>query len=214
MKKDAFKNIAGYFFQGLFYTAPLAITVYVLYLIFEIINDLTISLTEAIFGMRIPGLGFVMVLILITLIGYFGKNLLSERLAKGVNHFLSSIPIVKSIYSPVKDIISAFVGKEKKFTNPALVKMSEKEEVYRVGFVTQKDLSKLELPEEFVAVYFPYSYGFMGELLLVPSKNVKMLNIPSAEALKFAISGGLTEISGKESKNGKEEDNVEEQIFN
>ncbi|RRN76972.1 DUF502 domain-containing protein, partial [Pseudoxanthomonas sp. SGD-10] len=80
---------------------------------------------------------------------------------------------------------------EKKLNEPVLVEMGEG--VKKIGFLTQKDLKVIGLDDE-VAVYFPWSYSFAGELVIVNSSKVKPLNVSSAQAMKFIVSGGVTSI--------------------
>jgi len=87
--------------------------------------------------------------------------------------------------------MNAFVGDKKKFNKPVLVKINEQNSIYRIGFVTQPDLSVLGL-DEMMVVYFPQSYAVAGDHFVVPRKNVQELNIPGPVAMKFIISGGVS----------------------
>ncbi|HEY9123033.1 MAG TPA: DUF502 domain-containing protein, partial [Bacteroidales bacterium] len=97
----------------------------------------------------------------------------------------------------IRDLISAFVGKDKKFNQPVLVKVNKTAELEKIGFLTANDLSALKVKGK-VAVYFPHSYAFSGELFIVPSELVTPLDITPAEAMKFIVSGGVTEINDNE----------------
>ena len=94
----------------------------------------------------------------------------------------------------MKDIFEAFVGQKKKFDKPVLVKMSQTQEIERIGFITQKNLSQIGIEGNKVAVYFPFSYAITGELLIVPAENVSIINASSAEVMRFIVSGGVTQI--------------------
>jgi uncharacterized membrane protein len=87
-------------------------------------------------------------------------------------------------------LLKAFVGKEKKFNQPVLVKVNTVSELEKVGFLTQEDLSNIGIKDK-VAVYFPHSYNFSGEMFIVPSDHVKPLNMAPADAMKFVVSGGV-----------------------
>src|SRR5690606_14648529 len=122
--------------------------------------------------------------------------LITQPLFDLVEEWLMTIPLVSIIYSSIKDLMSAFVGDKKKFNTPILVKLSEG--VYRLGFMTQDDLSVLE-EAGLVAVYFPHSYNFSGNSYLVPRENVRILkNVNSSEVMKFIVSGGVSEIGAFE----------------
>ena len=102
-------------------------------------------------------------------------------------------PLVKLVYSSLNDLFKAFVGKEKKFNKPVLVKVNTISDLEKMGFLTQTDLSKLNIKDK-VTVYFPHSYNFSGEMFIVPVEHVTPLDIPAAEAMKFIVSGGVTEV--------------------
>ncbi len=99
--------------------------------------------------------------------------------------------------------MSAFVGQKKKFNHPVLVKMNESAELYKLGYVTETDLSKLKLKEELIAVYLPHSYNFSGNLYLTPAKSVQELDYHSGDLMKFIVSGGVTSLNDLNS--GKKE---------
>jgi uncharacterized membrane protein len=90
----------------------------------------------------------------------------------------------------VRELLSAFFAKERKFSRPVLVRMSGAFDLEKLGFITQEDLGELGLRDK-VAVYFPHSYNFSGELFIVPRERVRVVDITAQEAMKFIVSGGL-----------------------
>ncbi len=141
--------------------------------------------------MYIPGLGILSVVIIIFIAGVFATLFITEPIYNWINRQIYKVPILRFLYSSVKDITEAFVGEEKKLNEPVLVEMNDG--VKKIGFLTQKDLKIIGLENE-VAVYFPWSYSFAGELVIVNSSQVKPLNVSSAQAMKFIVSGGVTSI--------------------
>jgi uncharacterized membrane protein len=111
--------------------------------------------------------------------------------------FILRIPPINLIYSSLSDLFSAIVGKERKFTRPVLVKIQEHTDLERIGFITEDELEEFGVGDK-VAVYFPFSYAISGELMIVPKKNITKLNIPASVALKFIVSGGITEIGSRQ----------------
>src|SRR5205823_2551377 len=103
-------------------------------------------------------------------------------------------PLMKVIYSSVKDLISAFVGEKKRFNHPVLVTTERNSLIWRIGFITNDNLTNMGLNKDMVAVYIPFSYSFMGELIIVPIENVKPINASGTNMMKFIVSGGVTEI--------------------
>jgi uncharacterized membrane protein len=98
---------------------------------------------------------------------------------------------VKLVYSSIKDLINAFVGERKSFDKPVLVRLSPDDSVRALGFVTREALASLGLPEH-VAVYFPQSYNFAGNLLIVPHDAIQPLSVSSGELMTFIVSGGVS----------------------
>lgn len=191
------KKIFSYFLQGLIYITPLGATVFVIYITFNFINDTANKLFENLFSIQIPGLGILLMVSIITIIGYFGKTLLAKPLIYLINTVLERVPLIKVIYSSTKDFMSAFVGQKKKFTEAVMVKVNKDTDIYKLGFVTQRDLTHLGIKEGYIAVYLPHSYNFSGNLFIVPAGNVTPIQAPSAEIMKFIVSGGITEINKK-----------------
>ncbi|MBT3209536.1 MAG: DUF502 domain-containing protein [Bacteroidetes bacterium] len=179
------KKIISYFLQGLLYTVPLAVSIYVLVVSFLFLDNLI--------PIDIPGIGLLVILVLVTIVGFFGQLIITKPIYTFFDGLLKKAPLIKIVYSAVKDLLSAFVGKEKKFRNPVLVKINEQASVERLGFITEKDLSELGI-ENKIAVYLPSSYGVLGELIIVPKENVKPLDVHPAEIMKFIVSGGVTKM--------------------
>jgi len=190
-------KLIRYFLQGLLLLSPVAITIYAIVVSFEFIDGLLIQYLTDLIGFKIPGLGIVIIVTFITLIGVLGSSILITPVLNSIDKFISRAKMVKIIYTSIKDFMSAFVGKEKKFTEPVLVKMSKDSDLEKIGFVTQHDLSALGIESGKVAVYMPFSYTFSGSLFIVPAINIKPLNANSTEVMKFVVSAGVTTIAGQ-----------------
>lgn len=186
------KRLLGYFFQGLLYIAPLGITVFVLYKIFIYLDGLFKPIIDEYIKIDIPGLSLIIVFLAVALLGFLGQTIIARPIKRIVNHIINKAPLVKVIYSSIKDLLSAFVGKEKKFNQPVLVKVNAVSELEKLGFITQEDVSNLGVEGNKVAVYFPHSYNFSGELFIVPAENVKKIDVPPSDIMKFIVSGGVT----------------------
>lgn len=184
------KKIFSYFFQGLIYIAPIGITMYIMYFLFTVIDGFIKGYIQKIFDIDIPGLGILVLFILITLLGLIGSTIIARPIKRLFSKFLEKAPLLKVIFSAIRDLLSAFVGKEKKFDQPVLVIVNTISNLEKMGFITQKDLSDMEILDK-VSVYFPHSYNFSGEMFIVPKELVRPINISPAEAMKFIISGGV-----------------------
>lgn len=187
------KKLVRYFVQGLILMAPSFITLYIIYLVVTFLDGKLQILLENILPFRIPGMGILVLLILTTFLGFIGQSILFRPLENLIDRLLNRAPIVKVLYSSIKDLLSAFVGKERKFNKPVLVKVNLNSDLEKMGFITTEDLTDLGIKNK-VAVYFPHSYNFSGEMFIVPVEQVKPLNIPAAEVMKFIVSGGVTKV--------------------
>lgn len=186
------KKLLRFLLQGVLYTAPLAITIYILYLIFEFIDgNLQKWLTELI-DIKIPGLGLVLLIVLLILIGFTGQTIIAKPIRSLFNRLLNKVPLLKVVYSAFNDLFSAFIGKERKFNKPVVVRVNITSNLEKLGFVTEEDLSLLDEKDK-VAVYFPHSYNWSGELFIVPRDQVRPIDIPPAEVMKFIISAGVAD---------------------
>lgn len=185
------KRLANYFLEGLLYIAPLSITAYIIYAVFMFMDNLSKDLIFALFAIKIPGLGVLTLLIFLIFIGFIGRTFIAKPLKQVFQNVIGRIPLVKFVYSAFNDLFSAFVGKEKKFNQPVLVKVNLSSDLEKIGFITEENLALLGEIDK-VAVYFPHSYNFSGELFIVPKANIKPLNISSSDVMKFVISAGLT----------------------
>ena len=143
---------------------------------------------------KIPGLGFIVVIIIVLFVGRISSSFIFSKLVKALDSVLENTPGIKFIYSSVKDFFEAFAGNKKKFDKPVLVNV-DAENVWRVGFITQKDADDFEIKDHLV-VYVPHSYAISGITYLVPKEKVRVLNkITASDAMKFAVSGGVTDVA-------------------
>jgi uncharacterized membrane protein len=185
------KKLADYFIKGLLIFVPIALTVFLLYWVFTSLDAVFRSLLPV----KVPGLGLLLTVVLITAIGFVASNFLGRRLFGLVEKVFRGLPLVKLLYSAVKDMIEAFAGEKKSFDKPVLAAVVPGAAAKVVGFVTRDDLENLGL-SGYVAVYLPQSYNFAGNVLLFPKDAVAPLNIESSQAMAFIVSGGVSGGSG------------------
>ncbi len=197
------KNVLQYFFQGIIIIAPIGITLYVVIWLFNLIDNFLPDILYNFFpkwmthpdgSLRtIPGLGFILVVLIVTLIGWVSSSFIVSRIVSVLDKVLEQTPGIKYIYTSVKDFLEAFGGNRKKFDKPVLVSV-DATDTWRLGFITQNDVTQFGLPEH-VAVYVPLSYALTGVVYFVPKEKIKPLtNMNSAEVMKFVISGGVTQL--------------------
>ncbi len=183
-----------YFLQGLIFTVPLALTIYAIVVSLRFVDGLLSKYVTEVIGFRIPGLGLVIVIMGITLIGILGSSVVIRPLANYADRMLTHAPVINILYTSIKDFMKAFVGKEKKFTEPVLVKVNKDSDLEKMGFITQHDLSGLGIAKGKIAVYLPHSYNFSGNLFIVPVENITPLSANAAEMMKFIVTAGITKV--------------------
>lgn len=200
----AFRKLFQYFLQGLIILAPIGITIWAVTALFNFIDNILPDFIERIFphlfgtdaqgnARNIPGLGFILVIIIVVLVGYISSSFIVGRLVDLLDKVLERVPGIKLIYSTLKDFFEAFAGNKRKFNKAALINIGAAD-VWRIGFITQEDVTDFGLYEH-VAVYVPKSYAFTGDLYFVKKDRVRLLpEVSSGDAMKFAISGGVTDI--------------------
>ncbi len=182
-----YQKFIQYFLQGLLILGPVSITMYAIYVVFDKIDSI---LRPAI---NIPGIGFIIIILFILSVGYLSSFFMMSRILSVIDRLLDKTPGIKLFYSFIKDFFEAFAGSKKKFTKGVLANV-ENNEVWRVGFITQEDMSRFGLTD-FVAVYVPMAYSVAGNVYIIPKERVKPItNISSTQTMKFAMSGGVTEV--------------------
>lgn len=197
-KKFSYKKLLQYFFQGLLILAPIAITIYAVVWLFTTIDGWIplFSYTDRnnISHVRNYGLGFIIILVFIIVLGYFSSFFITTRIVNFLDRIMQKMPGLKHIYGTARDFFEAFAGEKKKFTQNVLANVDDNN-VWRIGFITKDDMGDFGL-EGFVAVYIPTSYSVAGSVYIVPKERVKPItNINSAQSMKFAVSGGVTDVT-------------------
>ena len=191
-------KIIRYFIQGLIITVPVAITVIIIYKLITWIGSMF-----SVFGTIVsPFVDFFIISIITVLVIFFmgllGSSIILKPLFNMFDNALEHTPFVKTVYTSIKDLLSAFVGSKKRFNKPVLITINKENNIQQLGFITQEDLSELNLGKGTVAVYVPMSYSFSGNLLIVPADHITIVDASSAEVMKFIISGGVTDLDGEE----------------
>ncbi len=193
MKRIA-KALLNYFVKGLLVVVPLGAAIFLIFWAVRSIDN-ALNLSDIFWHdskkpVYIPGLGILNVLVVIFIAGILVTNVITDPIKRWANRWINRLPLFKFLYSSIKDLTEAFVGEEKKFNEPVLVEVNEFG-LKKIGFLVQKDLSVLNLPGE-VAVYFPYSYSFAGQVVIISADKVKPIDKSAADMMKFVISGGVS----------------------
>lgn len=180
------RRILRYFFSGTLFIVPLVATVYFFFESFRWLDGLL--------NLPYPGVGFAIIVGVVTVFGYLTTHYAFRTVTDVLDQTIIKIPLVKLIYSSLRDLIGAFVGERRKFDKPVLVEINRENKLYQIGFITEQDLSELGL-HDMVSVYLPHSYAISGIHYIVPRDRVRALNIPGTLAMKYIVSGGVSGLS-------------------
>ena len=192
-----YRKVIKYFIQGILILAPISITGYLLYWMFDKIDSILRPLVD------IPGLGFAIIIVFVVLVGWLSSNFLMGSVLSLFDHWLERTPGIKFIYSSIKDFFEAFAGDKKKFDKAVLINVFG-DEVWIVGFLTDQEMQKFEMGAEHVGVYVPQAYNFAGQLYILPRYKVKKIeHITSGEAMKYAVTGGVVDFDEDEKEKAK-----------
>jgi uncharacterized membrane protein len=201
--KILFSKLFRYFLQGLIILAPITITLWTVLSLFNWVDSILPNFIHSLFPKlaldengnprHIPGIGFVLVIVIVLMVGYVSSSFIVSKLVELFDNILEKTPGIKIIYSTIKDFFEAFAGNKRKFDRAVLVCI-ESTDIWRIGFITHEELAEFGL-QEYISVYVPQSYAFAGHLFFVKKERVRLItDISSTEAMKFAISGGVTNI--------------------
>lgn len=194
-------RLLGYFARGCLAIVPVAATIYILYVV--------VTALDALLGVSIPGLGIVVAVALITGVGFLVSNVIGRQVYWLADRTFARLPLVKLLYTSIRDLVSAFVGKKKSFGQPVAVRLTPNARFRLLGFMTRPDLAlpmgagpattaheevdgstSAPTEPEYVAVYVPQAYNIGGQVLVVPADAVEPLETSSTELLTFMLSGG------------------------
>jgi uncharacterized membrane protein len=190
-KRVTLRKLFRYFVQGVIILAPIGITAYVLYWLFDKIDGILQPY------IRIPGLGFLIIIVFVILVGWVSSQFVMGSFINFFDQWMERTPGVKFIYSSTKDFFEAFAGDKRKFNKAVLANVFS-ENVWVIGFLTDEEMQKFEMGAEMVAVYVPQAYNFAGQLYVLPKEKVKKINnITAGESMKYAVTGGVVDLDAE-----------------
>ena len=190
-QNDRREKIAGFVIaiaiaRGLLAVLPLLCTAALLWTI--------VAMLDGFAPLPIPGLGFLVFCVFITLVGMLGGTRRGRGIGLALDHLIEKIPVVKVVYTAIKDLLNALVGDRKSFDQPIVVDLVPDGSIRTLGFVTCEQFDDPVLTG-FVAVYLPQSYNFAGNLILVPRQRVHFIDADAGAFMAFIVSGGVAEMS-------------------
>jgi uncharacterized membrane protein len=197
------KQLQKIFLQGLVTFLPMALTIYIIYSVIAVVDNLLGNTLRSLLPIYIPGLGFLLTILLIFLLGLMLNNLITVGLLKKFEQKITQVPFIKAIYSPLRDLMNLFSkkGGPDSMQSVVLVDMGPNG-IRALGVVTREkfeDLPALNVhSNEHVSVYIPMSYGLGGFTLLVPQSKLTHIDMPIEKAMSLAITGWVKADEGNQ----------------
>ena len=187
-RKSTLKQIIRFFVQGLIILAPIGITGYVLYWLFDKVDSILRPYVN------MPGLGFVIIILFVILVGWVSSSFLMGSFLNFFDQWMERTPGIKFIYTSTKDFFEAFAGDKRKFSQSVLASVFS-EDVWIVGFLTDEEMQKFDMGANMVAVYVPQAYNFAGQLYILPRDKVRKIEkLTAGESMKYAVTGGVVDL--------------------
>lgn len=197
-EKESFLNkLKRYILSGLLLWLPVIATLFIIRFIFDIFNQGMKLLPsqyqpEALLGISVPGLGFIITIIILMISGAFASNFFGKKLVRLGENILERIPLIRSIYKAIKQVTQAILGSNERSFRQVVVIEFPKEGCYSMAFQTSESIAIDQVNPNLTTVFIPTTPNpTSGFLLMVPSENVRLIDIPIEEALRFVISLGV-----------------------
>jgi uncharacterized membrane protein len=198
---DDMKAILKSFINGILTIVPIILAIFVIYKMFLFLDGLLgNTLRPYLKDDYIPGIGLLTTIILITVLGWMSTKFITGSMVRLIDFWLERIPVVKTIYSVIKDTVQSFLGEKKSFSKVALVVIPGTE-MRCMGFITSEQLEDFYSPlKDHVAVYVPQTFQVAGFTFLIPKDQVEIIDVKPEDAMKFVLSGGMTSSANQNRK--------------
>ncbi len=178
------------FLTGFFVTVPLVVSVVAFIWVFRVADGVTAGLDQQLFGMRIPGLGIIVTMIFVLAAGATATNVFGRRILQRSEDLLLHVPLFKTVYAPVKQLISAF-SPDNEFGFKRMVLIEDQARGYVLGFLTKEfTVDRGAGPETMLAVYVPTNHLYLGDIVVCPVSRASFPDLTVEEGLRVFLTGG------------------------
>ena len=179
------------FIAGFFVTVPLIISVAALVWIFQVVDAVTEPLSVRVLGRAVPGLGLLLTAAIILLVGVLATNVIGKRVLQRTEYYLLQVPVFKTIYAPVKQLVAAFSpDNDAGFKKVVIVEDPKRGMI--LGFLTKEfTLDRGHGPEPLVAVYVPTNHLYLGDVIVYPREQASFPELTVEEGIRIFLTGGM-----------------------
>jgi uncharacterized membrane protein len=180
------------FIAGFFVTVPLVVSVAALVWIFGIIDRFTAPLSNRVLGREVPGLGILLTVLVVLVVGAVATNVIGRRVLARAEGWLMLIPVFRTIYAPVKQLVVAF-SPDNEYGFKRVVLVEDPARGVVMGFLTKEfTVDRGTWQEELVAVYVPTNHLYLGDIVLVPRERVSYPDLTVEEGIRIFLTGGMS----------------------
>jgi uncharacterized membrane protein len=179
------------FVAGFFVTVPLFISVAAFIWIFNVVDGLTTPLYDRLLGRRIPGLGTVTTAVALVLVGGLARNVIGRRVLSRAEAWLLKVPVFRTIYAPVKQLIAAF-SPDNASGFKRVVMVEDARRGFVLGFLTREfTIDRGEGAETRLAVYVPTNHLYLGDIIVCEPDRVSYPDVTVEDGIKIFLTGGM-----------------------
>jgi len=179
------------FITGFFVTVPMVISVAALVWIFRVIDGFMGPYYAAWLGRQVPGLGLLTTALVVLLVGAIARNVIGKRILQRAEHYLLLVPVFRTIYAPVKQLVVAFSpDSEQSFKRVVL--LEDRTRGFVLGFLTREfSVDRGNGPESLVAVYVPTNHLYLGDVIICPRDRAVFPDITVEQGIRIFLTGGM-----------------------
>jgi len=191
-------KIKRYFASGLLVTLPVFVTFYILFVAARFIDGIWGKVINYYLrkelGFTIPGLGFILAILTVLIVGFVATNFFGKRLFQTIERMLLRFPLIRQIYPAARQIISSLVSKKSSAFKKVVLLEYPSKGIWSIGFITNDSFheANVKTSEDLLHIFIATSPSpLTGFLILVPKRDVKVMDISVEQGMKLIISGGI-----------------------
>jgi uncharacterized membrane protein len=179
------------FIAGLFVALPVIASVAALVWIFRVVDGFTSPIYTRLLGRQVPGLGLLTTAVAVLLVGVIATNVIGRRLLQRVEHWLMLVPLFRTVYAPVKQLVLAF-SPENEYGFKQVVLIEDPDRGFVMGFLTREfTVASAGSARQLVAVYVPTNHLYLGDVRIFNRDRLLFPDLSVEEGVRIFLTGGM-----------------------